>query len=124
MNTKALRGLRGAAALFVAIGHAGMVFAKVDLMGASVMGLFFLLSGFVCELTATKYVSTSDEESSSNGLNAFYAKVMTWSYIRQNESGSKDDRKPMDAGAFVNKRLGRILPAYYASIGMGIALLH
>lgn len=47
IDTSALDGLRGVAALHVAVGHYSGENFDTDLVGGQAMGLFYILSGFV-----------------------------------------------------------------------------
>ena len=47
LDTSALDGLRGVAALHIALGHYAANVAGVDIMGGSSIGAFYTISGFV-----------------------------------------------------------------------------
>ena len=47
IDTSALDGLRGVAALHVAVGHYSGENFDTDLVGGQAIGLFYILSGFV-----------------------------------------------------------------------------
>jgi peptidoglycan/LPS O-acetylase OafA/YrhL len=116
VDTAALTGLRGLAALHVALGHIfGMSTLRQDLIGGAAMPFFFLLSGFVMTL--------------GYGQSA-YAPASCCCGRRRAEADEDGDRaqttkkKVMDKGKFWRNRFARLAPVYYfTNFAMGSEMI-
>lgn len=101
IDTAALTGVRGLAALHVALGHIfGLSTLRQDLIGGAAMPFFFLLSGFVMTLG--------------------YGQTVYASAGCCGQPGEEDlAKKLMDKGKFWRNRFARLAPVYYfTNIGM------
>ena len=96
VDTAALTGLRGMAAMQVALGHmTSGSNMRLDLLGGAAMPFFYLLSGFVMTLG---YGQTQYARTSICG--------------RRGEPAHDDGRKPMEKGKFWRNRFARLFPVY------------
>ena len=96
VDTRALTGVRGLAALHVALGHM-LSFSdlRVDLIGGAAMPFFYLLSGFVMTLG---YGQTK------------YARVDCCA-----PPEARRDGRVMETGRFYRNRFARLAPVYYCT---------
>ena len=97
VDTAALTGLRGFAALHIAVGHYGLFagWLQVGLFGGWSLSLFYLLSGF----------------------------VLTLGYARAQTDRAHDPPPPFAAAAFLRKRFARVFPLYLITNLLGLPLL-
>jgi hypothetical protein len=110
IDTSALTGLRGLAALHVAMGHYfGMSTLRQDLIGGAAMPFFFLLSGFVMTLGYGQ-----SEYSSAGGCCS----------CSGDDGGGPGALKVMDKSKFWRNRLARLYPVYFVTnmLQVGLAL--
>ena len=104
VDTSALTGLRGLAALQVATGHAvsgtNLWGGGVDLIGSAAMPFFFLLSGFVITL--------------GYGQTSYSTKTCCCS-MRGREVETDRSQPPMKKAKFWQNRFARLFPVYAAT---------
>eukprot|EP00428_Durinskia_dybowskii_P066009 CAMPEP_0170365814 /NCGR_PEP_ID=MMETSP0117_2-20130122/6098_1 /TAXON_ID=400756 /ORGANISM="Durinskia baltica, Strain CSIRO CS-38" /LENGTH=479 /DNA_ID=CAMNT_0010620387 /DNA_START=2244 /DNA_END=3684 /DNA_ORIENTATION=+ len=132
VESKSLDGLRGFAALHVALGHILLYSVGTDLMGECAIVIFFLISGFVM------VVGYGQKKYSDSG--GVYGEIVCVNLDRLNICGKKATAGPIHSEqdtekaealtqgvsfpgySFLVKRFARLGPTYYIATLLGIPL--
>jgi len=125
---KPLNGLRGLASLHVVLTH---IFhgIQVDLMSSAILGLFYMLSGFLLTVSFCQKplrISRSEDFPSYSG-DAIYARFVSMVPGLRNGTGQehqKGDTSVIGGWSFFKRRLQRLLPVYYVGNIIGALANH
>ena len=120
VNTKSLDGLRGCAALQVALGHIFMASSfGIDFIGGNAMPLFFLVSGFVMVLGygQNKYCD------SGGMIGECFCYPLDKMKCCGEKSSSESEGQPFALKEFFVKRIARLGPMYYTTNLAGLPLV-